>query len=101
MSIAIPDAATATYNFVVLDKCEVVDVIVRKSGAGAGNTIQVLNGVTAMSDAIVAAVDKTITRAGTLDPAQTALAAGGTLAVTATKSAGSMLANVTVVMRRR
>lgn len=101
-SIAVPDAATTTYTFVTTDKVEFVDVIVRKSGAGASNTIQLKDGTgTAISDAIAAAVDKTVTRAGTMDPATATIAAGGTFQITATRAAGTMLANVTLVCRRR
>jgi hypothetical protein len=102
MSVPIPDAATTTYSYITADKVELVDVIVRKSVAGAGNTIQVKNGSgTAISDAIAAAVDKAITRAGTIDPATATLNAGDTFQITATRAAGSMLANVTLVWRRR
>jgi hypothetical protein len=95
---AIPDAATADYDIVVDAKFEVFDVIVGKIGAGAGNTVQIKNGATAVSDAIAAAVDKTITRAGTIDRTtnNNVIAAGGTLRCTATKSAGSMQAVVEV-----
>lgn len=102
ISFAIPDAATTTYSLVLLDKCEIVDAIVRKSGAGAANTVQVKDGSgNAITDAMAAAVDKTITRAGTIDPATATVAAGGTIQVTATRAAGSMLANLTIVVRRR
>jgi hypothetical protein len=97
----IPDAATTTYTVTTADKIEIVDVIVRKDGAGAGNTITVKNGAgTAVSDAIAAAVDKTITRAGTIDVATNTIAAGGSFQITATKAAGTMAGNVTVVARR-
>lgn len=100
--IAIPDAATATYVYKVPFKCEVVDVIVRKSGAGASNTIQVTDSAdAAISDAIAAAVDKAVTRAGTLDPAKTVIAAGGTFKVVATRANGSMLAFVIVKVIKR
>lgn len=100
--LEIPDAATATLSYVTTNKIEIVDVIVRKSGAGAANTIQIKDGAAnAISDAIAAAVDKTITRAGTIDPAFATIAAGGTIEVTATRVAGSMLATVTLVVRNR
>jgi hypothetical protein len=95
--LPIPDAATADIDFVLVEKVEIIDVIVRKSAAGAGNTIQLKTGAgTAITDAIAAAVDKAITRAGTIDPATATIAAGGTLRVTATRAAGSMLAQVVV-----
>lgn len=93
----IPDAATADYDIVVDGKFEVLDVIVRKDAAGTGNTVQIKNGTTAITDAIAAAVDKAVTRAGTINVASNVVAAGGTLRCTATKSAGSMAALVTVL----
>jgi len=102
VSIAIPDAATTTYTYALPVAYEIVDVIVRKSGAGAGNTIQIKDGSgNAISDAIAAAVDKTVTRAGTLDVAFNPLTGLTSFQVTASKSAGTMLAAVTVVLRRR
>jgi hypothetical protein len=97
-TFAVPDAATSDIDIVVNDKIEVLDVICRKdSGAGAGNTMQIKNGATAISDAIACAVDKTITRAGTIDVASNTIAAGGTLRLTATKAAGTRTATVTVI----
>lgn len=102
IDIAIPDAATTTYTYTVTNKMEIVDVIVRKDGAGAANTIQVLDGSSAaISDAIAAAVDKTVTRAGTIDTAKNVVAAGGTFKITATRAAGTMLANVTILVKYR
>lgn len=85
----IADAATANYDIIVDEKIEVFDVRVIKSAAGAANTAQLFNGATAISDAMAAAVDKTVTRCATLDPAQVVVAAGGTLRVTFTRAAGS------------
>lgn len=102
LDLEVPDAATQTLSYVTTNKIEIVDVIVRKSGAGAANTIQIKDGAAnAISDAIAAAVDKTVTRAGTIDPAFATIAAGGTIEVTATRAAGSMLATVTLVVRNR
>jgi hypothetical protein len=100
--IAFPNTgATQTFTVTTPDKIEIVDVIVRKSVAGAGNTITVKDGAAnAISDAIAAAVDKTITRMGTNDPAFNTIAAGATFTVVNTFAAGSNLCNVTVVARR-
>ena len=91
----IPDAATATYTFTTPIKVEVFDVTVVKDGAGAGNTVQLKNGAgVAISDVIAAAVDKAVTRAGTMDKATRVIAAGGTFQVTATRAAGNMACQV-------
>jgi len=93
--VDIPDAATATYSYINAEKLEIIDVIVIKDTAGAANTIQVKTaGGTAISDAIAAAVDKAVTRAGTLDKAQRTLAAAAGFQITATRAAGSMAAQV-------
>lgn len=92
----IPNAATADYDIIVDAKFEVIDVVVRKDGAGAANTMQIKNGATAITDAIAAATDKAVTRAGTIDTAQNVILAGGTLRCTATRAAGSSAALVTV-----
>lgn len=95
-SFLIPNAATADYDIVVADKFEVVDVTVRKDGAGAANTAQIKNTATAITDAIAAATDKAVTRAGTIDTASNVIAAGGTLRCTFTRAAGTSAALVTV-----
>lgn len=102
ISIAIPDAATTTYTYLVSDKIEIVDVICLKKVAGAANTVQVKDGAgNAISDAMATAVDKTITRAGTLDVAFNPVTGISTFQITATRAAGSMLCAVTIVCRRR
>lgn len=84
------DAATADFDFIVPDKVEIIEATAIKDVAGAGNTIQMKNGAgTAISDAIAFAVDKTCTRAGTLDKATRVLAALAVLRVTNTRAAGS------------
>lgn len=99
--IAFPTGgATQSITVTTPDKIEIIDVIVRKQNAGAGNTVQVFNGATPITDAIAAAVNKAITRAGTIDPAQNVIAAGGTFIVTNTFAATDIMANVTVVARR-
>lgn len=102
MSFLLPDAATADYDFVLPEKLEVVDVTVIKDAAGAGNSITLKTGAgTAISDAIAAAVDKTVTRAGTLDKATRVIASGGTLRITNTRAAGSSACYVLVKFLRR
>lgn len=90
-------SATADFDVVLADKFEVLDVICRKDGAGAGNTITVKSGATAITDAIVFATDKAKTTAGTLDTASNVIAAGGTLRVTATRAAGTVVGLVCVI----
>lgn len=95
--VATTGSITADFDVIVAEKFEVVDVICRKDAAGAANTITIKNGATAISDAIAYAVDKAVTRAGTIDTASNVIAAGGTLRVTATRSAGTVAGLVTVL----
>lgn len=93
----IPDA-NGDVDIIVDVKFEVFDVIVGKIGTGTGNTVQIKNGTTVISDAIAAAVDKAITRAAQIDRTtnNNVIAAGGTLRCTAAKSAGTMACVVEV-----
>jgi hypothetical protein len=95
--VATTGSATADFDVVMVERFEVIDVICRKDGAGAGNTITIKNTATAISDAIVYATDKAVTRVGTIDTASNVIAAGGTLRVTATRAAGTAVGLVTVI----
>lgn len=95
----VPDAATADIDIVLATKFEVIDVIcVKRGGAGAGNTMQIKSGATAISDAIACAVDDAVTRAASIvDGAGTnVIPAGGTLRLTATRAAGTRTCQVFV-----
>lgn len=92
----IPDAATADYDRVVDQKFEVIDVTVIKDVAGAGNTVQVKSAAAVITDAIAAAVDKAVTRAGTIDKVNATIPAGGTLRLAVTRAAGSSAMKVIV-----
>lgn len=95
--VATSGSITADFDTVLTEKFEVLYIICRKDGAGAANTITVKNSATAISDAIVFATDKAVTMSGTIDTASNVIAAGGTLRVTATRSAGTVVGLVTVV----
>ena len=100
--IAFPNvASTQTFTVTTPEKIEIIDVICRKSGAGAGNTLQVKDGsANVITNAMTFDTDKTITRPTTIDPAFNTIAAGSTFQVVNTFAAGSSLGNVTVVCRR-
>jgi hypothetical protein len=96
--------ANSDNDLAIKENFEVTDIIVRKQGAGAGNTVQIKKShnavVTVISDAIVAAVDKAVTRAGTIDPAQEVLVAGDILRATVAFAAGSTQMKVIVKGRK-
>jgi hypothetical protein len=101
-AIDIPDAATATYEYVTAEKIEIIDVWNIKDAAGAANTIQITNGAdVAITNAMAAAVDKTKTHAGTIDLATRVLAAAATFKVVATRAAGSMAAQLFILAIKR
>lgn len=76
-------ALTGDVDVTVTHKIRVLDVwTVQTAAGGAGDTIIVKNGATAITDTMDCnKVDKTITRATTIDDAQHEIAAGGTLKV--------------------
>lgn len=93
----VADAATGDIDIVVEDKFEVTNVeCTKRGGAGAGNTMLVKNGANAISDAIACATDNAVTRAATIDDANSTIAAGGTLRLTATRAAGTRTCTVIV-----
>jgi hypothetical protein len=98
----LPDAADTDYDFVMPYKAEVIDATVIKDGAGAANTLTLKNGAgTAISDAIASAVDKAVTRAGTLDKTTRVLAANAVLRLSNHRAAGTAaLAAFVKVIRR-
>lgn len=78
-------ALTGSIDIPVHRALMVLDVwAVAVGGAGAsGDTVLVANGTTAITDALAMEVaDKVVVRAGTIDDAQSLIAAGGTLRVT-------------------
>lgn len=93
--ITIPDAANTTYTYTTQRKIEFVDMVVHKVGNGAANTIQLQDAAAAaITDAVAAAVDKAVTRAGTIDRTKNQVAAGATFKILATRAAGTMAAEV-------
>lgn len=62
---------------------EVIDVIVQCTGANNNGTLTLENGGTPVTDAIICAVDKTITRAGTIDDSVSTLYTTSTVTVDA------------------
>jgi len=93
--VDVPDGATGDVDVVSTDKVEVIEVVVVKKAAagGASDTITVKNGATAITNAMdINIADKAIVRAGSIDDAASAIAAGGTLRVTRTKIAAANVA---------
>lgn len=65
---------------------EVLDVCTQCRAANANGTMTLKKGATAITDAMICAVDKVVTRAGTIDNAQSTLAAGDTVTVAAAQA---------------
>lgn len=62
---------------------EVIDVVVQCTAANSDGTLTLKNGTNAISDAIICAVDKTITRAAAIDDAYSTLYTTSTVTVDA------------------
>jgi len=62
---------------------EVIDIVVQCTAANANGTLTLKNGSNAISDAIICAVDTTITRAGTINDAYSTLYTTSTVTVDA------------------
>lgn len=78
--------------------CEILDVIVQARATNGGGTLILKKGATAITNAIACATDKAIARAGTIDDAQSTLAAGDTVTVDANGAGDKGL--MTVIVRR-
>jgi hypothetical protein len=76
--VTIAGAAHGTNGlaFTLDNSMRLIHMFVRCTAASSDGTLQLRVGTTAISNAVVCAVDKTITAASTLDPAQTTLTAG-------------------------
>lgn len=86
---AVTDAASSHTDYVIVPKFEITEVVVRKntSNGGSGDTIQLLNSSTAITDAMSLNINtKLLVRAASIDPAQAVISAGGTLRVQWVKS---------------
>ena len=68
--------ATGGLTFTVPFDCTVFDVVVQASGTSGAGTVLLSNGTNAVTNAIVMASDKAITRAGTIDSAYSSFTAG-------------------------
>lgn len=100
--IDLPDAATATYTYVNAEKIEIVEVWAIKDVAGAANTVQITDSAdAAITNAMAFAVDKTVTRAGTIDKAKRVLAAAAGFKVVNTRAAGSSAGQLFILAIKR
>lgn len=97
---AIPDAAgDNTYTYVAAKKIEVVEVIVHKNAVGAGNTVQLQDAAAAaISNAIAADTANAVTRQTTIDQTKKVIDAGAQYKILAHRAAGSMAAEVYLVV---
>jgi hypothetical protein len=83
--------ATANTDVTLTHKTRVLDAwIVNRAAGTASDTVQILNGSNAISDAVdISGADNTIARIGTLDDQYEEIAASGTLRVTETDGGGT------------
>lgn len=72
-------------------KFRIVDMTVLSITTQSSGTVKLTDGSSDITNAIVAAVTKVVTRAGTIDPAKNEIAAGGTLKVVVANAADARL----------
>lgn len=80
---AITADATGEVSVTIPYDMEVVDIVVQCTAANASGTLTLKRGGTAVSDAIICAVDKVITRAGTIDDSVSTLLTTSTVTIDA------------------
>lgn len=97
--IKIAAGALATKNLIMTHKIRVIDAWLHLDGAGvATTTLQLLNGVTAITDAMAASgAIKAVVRCAQIDATQQDIAAGGTLAVVSATGATQPAATLFVL----
>jgi hypothetical protein len=83
LTCAITADGTAEKAVVIPFACRVNEIAVECTAASAGGTLKLKKGSNDISDAIICAVDKIVTRAGTIDDAYSTLAAGDAVSVDA------------------
>ena len=92
------DRTTAVTMFTATFAMEILQVIVQCRAASGSGTATIRNGTTAITDAIIMAVDLTNIEAGTINDAQSTLAIGDTLTVITNGAADRGL--VTIIAKR-
>jgi len=90
--------ATAEKTIPIPFKCEVIDVIAQAKAAEGGGNVTLKKGSTAITNAMVFTVDKTITRAGTIDDAVSSLNEGDVVSVDCANAGDRGF--VTILVRR-
>ena len=82
-------------------KFRIVEVIIEPRGASTNGTVKITNGTNDITNAMVAAVDKTMVRATTIDNAYSTIAAGGSLEIVCAGDAvASTIGLVTIIAQK-
>jgi len=77
--VVVDDTAAAGFNFTMPVAMNIADVVVQAQAAATSGTLQLRRTETAITDAIVCAVDHKIVRAASIDDEQATTTAGETL----------------------
>jgi len=77
--VVVNDTAAAGFDFTMPVAMNIADVVVQAQAAATTGTLQLRRTTTAITDAIVAAVNHTLGRAATIDDEQATTTAGETL----------------------
>jgi hypothetical protein len=101
LDITTGSASEAIYTADAPFAFEIVDVIVQPRGASTNGTMKLNDGTHDITNAMVAAVDATIARAGTIDNTYSTIAVGGSLVVVcAGDTVGNTIGLVTILAIR-
>ena len=95
VSVTIVADATGGLAIPIVYSMVITDVIVEATATNGAGTVTVKSGANAITDAIVAAVDTTIVRAGTLDATYTSVTSAST--ITAVANGAGDRAKVTLI----
>ena len=92
MDFFIIEVDTEAANLTIFDadapsKFRIIDVTVLTLVTASSGTLKLTDGSSDITNAIVSAVTKVVTRAGTIDPAKNEIAAGGTLKIVVANAA--------------
>jgi hypothetical protein len=98
LTVDITADATSEKTVPIPFACVVVDAIVECRAANVAGTLTLKKGSTAITDAMICAVDKVIVRAGTIDDAQSTLAEGDAVSVDA--NGASDRGRMTILVRK-
>ena len=99
LPLTIDVAGNGGLTFPVPFDCEVVDIVVHASGTSGSGTVTLSNDGHAVSNAIIMAADKVVTRAASIDPAYSEFSEGDDFTLTTNGSGDRGTVRLVVVVK--